>query len=91
MAEHRAAVNALHALFLVKGDSEGASDEDESGLGGMWRRNKNREGKSTLRLPTESHGQWAIESGRVGKGLDFQGTGWGGAEVVVESGKRAII
>lgn len=88
MAEHRAAVNALHALFLVRGDTE-----VEGAVAGLSRRNKSQgQGQARgqgLKLPTESHGDWALEGGKIGKGLEFVGRGWGGGEVVVESGKRA--
>ncbi|KAI9635143.1 ribonuclease III domain-containing protein [Dioszegia hungarica] len=87
MAEHRAAVNALHALFLVRGDTE----EGGGGLGGMWRRSQGEKRAGGLRLPTESHGVWAVEGGKVGKGLEFQGSGWGGGEVTVESRKRVTV
>lgn len=91
MAEHRAAVNALHSLFLVKGDLEDVA-EDEGGLAGLWRRNKRSQEGGDLKLPTESHEQWALEGGKVGKGLLFQGgDGWAGADVVVESGKRVVV
>lgn len=77
MAEHRAAVNALHSMYLVRSDA----GIPLSGTG------------TTQELPTESHGQWALEAGKVGRGSVWgvEGSGraiGGGAEVVVESSRR---
>jgi large subunit ribosomal protein L44 len=79
MAEHRAAVNALHSLYLVRSDA-GAS----TSTGGAQ-----AQGSVLDSLPTASHGQWALEAGKVGRGSVLRGKGiQGGMEGVVESARR---
>lgn len=104
MAEHRAAINALHSVFLVRSDSGGPGEglglpggagvAAAAGAGpgpGGRQGGFGASGTSGQRaqLPTEAHGQWAVEGGQVGRGVDFQGGSWGGGkEVLVESGSR---
>lgn len=76
MAEHRAAVNALYSLYLVKAPAPAPVDASESTL-----------------VPTSAHGQWAVEAGKVGRGVGYvapAGVGMGGNEGVVETGRRAV-
>lgn len=73
MAEHRAAVNALHSLYLVRSDSGAAAG---ASIGGQ------------SQLPTEAHGQWALEAGKVGRGVVLRGQGIGGGKEVVAGSAR---
>lgn len=100
MAEHRAAVNALHALFLVRapnlgpsigsvGSSVGGSTRSGEGSTGSLGGTGEERGRRGMILPTEAHDVWAIEGGKVSRGLEYTGAaGWAGSEVLVESARR---
>lgn len=79
MAEHRAATNALHSLFLVRSDTMAAGEAAPGSVAGP------------VDLPSEAHGAWAFEAGKVGAGSTYAGqaAGWG-ADIVVGSSKRSV-
>jgi hypothetical protein len=73
MAEHRAAVNALLSIFLVR-DPNSALEGDESAMGGQ---------EQSTRLPTGLHATWPVEGGRLRKGDAEAGVGFVGVQGVV--------
>ena len=83
MAEHRAAVNALHSLYLVRSDAGLPAAASASASTSA----PHASGPS--QLPTAAHGQWALEAGKVGRGTVLTGSGIsGGHEVLAESARR---
>ncbi|KAK8865897.1 hypothetical protein IAR55_001045 [Kwoniella newhampshirensis] len=84
MAEHRAAVNALLSLYLVRGDQELAvmlGGSEGKGLG-------TKIGEYGEGLPTSAHELKLLSGGKVSSGDtegEFQGLAWGGREAIAES------
>lgn len=88
MAEHRASVNALHSIFLTRGDQpEILNSHPNAVFSQNDPRSMNGTEEDRMTLPTEAHALWALEAGRVGRGRDFFGDGMIGSEVVVESAR----
>ncbi|WWD17918.1 hypothetical protein CI109_102363 [Kwoniella shandongensis] len=87
MAEHRAAVNALLSLYLVRGDQElssllTGSEDTKTGR---------KIGEFGEGLPTSAHEESLLSRGKVLIGEnegEYQGIAWGGREVIVESRRK---
>jgi hypothetical protein len=68
MAEHRAAVNALLSIFLVRNDTGAAQPAQPAGRDGRDGSGQVIEGDgqgTASGLPTSAHARWAITGGRV--------------------------
>ncbi|KAL7423802.1 54S ribosomal protein L3 mitochondrial [Cryptotrichosporon argae] len=90
MAEHRAAVNALHSIFFARAEPHtapapapapfaadvAALDAAADGAGAS----ADADGQARARLPTEAHGQWVFSEGALGEARGYRGSGWGGDE-----------
>ncbi|WVN90334.1 uncharacterized protein L203_105570 [Cryptococcus depauperatus CBS 7841] len=81
MAQHRAAVNALHSIFLMRGDQEGAQALGVPGLGRPV-------GEYGEGLPSSAHEDKVFKDGKIVSGHEeggFEGSPWGGKEVITGS------
>ncbi|WVR05867.1 hypothetical protein IAU60_002893 [Kwoniella sp. DSM 27419] len=86
MAEHRAAVNALLSLFLVRGDQEASKSLGVQGL-------VKKVGEHGQGLPSSVHAERLLSEGRIAavggaQEADYVGVAWGGKDVLAESGRR---
>jgi large subunit ribosomal protein L44 len=86
MAEHRAAVNALLSIFLVRNENDAA----QPGRPGEVVDGPGSERSDVVSaLPTSAHSRWAITGGRVEVGKKYLGEVKVGSETIVESRQKA--